>query len=187
MARPRIIDGLSSCVDTGFQAARPPRGEDAVKQGSHVRSWGVAVSVLGLLGLVALIGAGCADRRGLPSDAGVERVKGAATPAALSETKPPDQVTYCDPIAAFNPKNFSHPLQIDNPWSPLTPGTQYALTGETVVGPGILPHEVVFTVSDVVKPIAGIETRVLWDRDFDNGALAESEIGRASCRERVWM
>jgi len=28
----------------------------------------------------------------------------------------------------------------------------------------------------VVKPIAGIETVVLWDRDFDNGALAEAEL-----------
>jgi hypothetical protein len=148
-----------------------------VKQSSYSGSGWIAVSILGLMGLVALIGAGCADRQGMPTDPGVAQlVKGTATPAERGETVPPDQVTYCDPIAAFNPKNFSHPLRIDNPWSPLKPGTQYALTGETIAGSGLLPHEVIFTVSDVVKPIAGIETRVLWDRDFDNGALAEAEL-----------
>lgn len=96
--------------------------------------------------------------------------------AERSETKPPDQVTYCDPIAAFDPRTFSHPLRIDNVWSPLVPGTQYTLTGDVTGGAGALPHEVVFTVSDVVKQIDGIQTVVLWDRDFDNGKLAESEL-----------
>ena len=139
-----------------------------------LRSWWVAIL---LMGLSALLWVGCSGRSGMPTDPGVSQlVRGAATPAARSDSVPPDQVTYCDPIAAFNPKNFTHPLRIDNPWSPLKPGTQYALTGDVVVGSGELPHEVIFTVSDVVKPIAGIETVVLWDRDFDNGALAESEL-----------
>ena len=148
--------------------------EDVVKHRLIQRSWWYAAS---LMGLSVLLGAGCSDRSGMPTDPGVSSlVKGTAMPAARSDSVPPDQVTYCDPIAVFDPRNFSHPLRIDNPWSPLKPGTQYALTGETVAGSGTLPHEVVFTVSDVVKPIAGIQTVVLWDRDFDNGQLAESEL-----------
>jgi len=144
-----------------------------VKQGSYTRSWAVAVSILGLIGFIALIGAGCADRREMPTG---PAARATATPAARSETKPPDQVTYCDPIAAFDPRTFGHPLRIDNIWSPMVPGTQYTLTGDVTGGAGALPHEVVFTVSDVVKNIAGIPTAVLWDRDFDNGKLAESEL-----------
>jgi hypothetical protein len=150
------------------------------------RSWWYAVSILGLLGLM---GAGCADRSGMPTAPLTPSARPTATPAQRSETKPPDQVDYCQPIAAFDPRNFSHPLQIDNPWSPLKPGTQYVLTGATNLPAGTQPHEVVFTVTDVVKPIAGIETVVLWDRDFDNGALAEAELAFFAQDDQgnVWM
>jgi hypothetical protein len=34
----------------------------------------------------------------------------------------------------------------------------------------------VFTVTDLTKVIDGVRTRVLWDRDYQNGELAESEL-----------
>jgi hypothetical protein len=35
---------------------------------------------------------------------------------------------------------------------------------------------VVFTVTDMVKQVDGIDTVVVWDRDFQDGALAEAEL-----------
>ena len=37
-------------------------------------------------------------------------------------------------------------------------------------------HKIVFTVTDLVKVINGIEVRVIWDRDFSEGRLEESEL-----------
>lgn len=168
-------------------AEAEPAQEEVVDSRSNQRSWWYAVTILGLSGLAW---AGCSSRTGMPTAPGVSSIaKESVMPAERSDTVPPDQVTYCDPIAALDGGNFSHPLRIDNIWSPLTPGTQYVLTGETVAGSGSLPHEVIFTVSDVVKSIAGIETVVLWDRDFDDGALAESELAFFAQDDlgNVWM
>ena len=37
-------------------------------------------------------------------------------------------------------------------------------------------HEVVFTVTELTKVINGVRTQVLWDRDFEEGALLEEEL-----------
>lgn len=71
---------------------------------------------------------------------------------------------------------FSHPTHIDNKWSPLVPGTQFVYEGRAAVGGGVLPHRLVFTVTGLTKVIHGVRTRVLWDRDFDTGQLAENEL-----------
>ena len=144
-----------------------------MRQPVHGRSW---LSVIAIVGLLGLLWGGCATRTELPtaplSLRSMER--GTAAPAARSETKPPGQVEYCEQFVPFTAARFSHPRQIDNPWSPLVPGTQYVLQGEA--GAGQIPHQVVFTVTDVIKEIGGIETVVLWDRDFDQGILAEAEL-----------
>lgn len=141
----------------------------------HRSSWLAVILVVGSLGLVF---AGCSTRTSMPtgplSSGSIER--GTASPFQRAETKPPDTADYCETIVPFATAKFSHPTRIDNPWSPLVPGTQYALTGQSNPGSGILPHEVIFTVTDVVKTIAGIDCVALWDRDFDNGVLAEAEL-----------
>jgi hypothetical protein len=80
------------------------------------------------------------------------------------------------PIPHFDPKNFSHPLKIDNKWLPLAPGTQFILEGEANRGEGIEQHRVIFTVSDLTKVINGVRTVVMWDQDYNGGVRAESEI-----------
>jgi hypothetical protein len=73
----------------------------------------------------------------------------------------------------FNAKNFSaKSIVVDNPFLPLTPGAQYTLTGTTTGG----KHEVVFTVTDVTKWVNHVRTVVIWDRDFQDGELAEEEL-----------
>lgn len=72
----------------------------------------------------------------------------------------------------FHPGNFSHPLRIDNRFLPFSPGMRYVLKG-TVDG---TPHRVVLEVTDLTKVVNGVRTAVLWDRDFDDGVLAEAEL-----------
>jgi hypothetical protein len=72
----------------------------------------------------------------------------------------------------FHPHDFSHPLAIDNKFLPFSPGMRYVLEG-TVDG---TPHRVVLVVTDLTKVVNGVRTAVLWDRDFDDGELAEAEL-----------
>lgn len=77
---------------------------------------------------------------------------------------------------AFDRGNFSDPTRIDNRWLPLAPGTQFVLRGSSNRGEGLLPHRVVFTVTDLTKVVGGVRSRVLWDRDYNAGRLLEGEL-----------
>jgi hypothetical protein len=97
----------------------------------------------------------------LPGQSGLAR---AATPAAA-----PRPVTEKD----FRTDNFdARSTTVDNRFLPLAPGLQYTLTGTTTAG----KHEVVFTVTNVTKWVDHVRTVVLWDRDFQDGVLAEEEL-----------
>ena len=98
-------------------------------------------------------------------------------PAAMASRKPgphrpvtpPAQVGEKDfSVARFSAKS----LLVDNKFLPLVPGQQYTLTGTTTGG----KHEVVFTVSNVTKWVNHVRTVVIWDRDFQDGQLAEEEL-----------
>jgi hypothetical protein len=76
----------------------------------------------------------------------------------------------------FNPDNFDRPTEITNQWLPLTPGTQYVFEGETEETGIISKHQVIFTVTDLTKIIAGVRSVVIWDRDYSEGELVETEL-----------
>ena len=76
----------------------------------------------------------------------------------------------------FDAKNFSDSTKIDNKYSPLEPGTQFIFEGRSNRGLGRLPHQVIFTVTDLTKEINGVRTVVLWDRDINAGKLLEGEL-----------
>jgi hypothetical protein len=97
----------------------------------------------------------------VPGPSGLAR---AATAAAA-----PRPVTEKD----FAVKNFSaRSTTVDNRFLPLPPGKQWTLTGTTTAG----KHEVVFTVTNVTKWVDHVRTVALWDRDFQDGVLAEEEL-----------
>jgi hypothetical protein len=78
-------------------------------------------------------------------------------------------VDGCEPFADFDSAVFEPPTAIDNKWFPLAPGTQFTFVGEEGLGDEevrILPRIVVFTVTDMIKVIDGVETLVIWDQDF---------------------
>lgn len=84
--------------------------------------------------------------------------------------------TACDPLTGFARSNFTSPLRINNRFLPLVPGTQWTLEGRASTTGAPLPHKVIFTVTDLVKVIDGVRTRVIWDRDIQDGQLAEAEL-----------
>jgi hypothetical protein len=105
----------------------------------------------------------------------------AAGSAATAEDGAPRP---CSPVAPFRASDFSHPYQIDNPWLPMTPGTQLMLAGEAGQG----NHQIVVTVTNLTKVIAGLQTLVVLDNDFQDGQLAESELAFFAQDDRgnVW-
>jgi hypothetical protein len=93
-----------------------------------------------------------------------------APAAANREPKEPKQHTD------FDRRNFTRPVVIDNRFLPLVPGTQFIFEGQLRVPEGVIPHRVVFTVTDVTKMIDGVRTLVIWDRDFNYDELQEEEL-----------
>jgi hypothetical protein len=99
--------------------------------------------------------------------------QGATSAAANASLASPSK--GCNSIQ-FDPNNFSNPTKIDNKWLPLTPGTKFVLQGRSNRGNGMLPHRVVFIVTDLTKVIDGVRTVVLYDRDFNEDQLSEAEL-----------
>lgn len=73
-------------------------------------------------------------------------------------------------IPSFSKSNFHNPLKIDNKYFPLNPGTTFVYKG-TSEGE---PTRDVFTVTDKVKEILGINTRVVHDDAYVKGEHEES-------------
>ncbi|HYY08887.1 MAG TPA: hypothetical protein VFA25_09830 [Actinomycetota bacterium] len=77
----------------------------------------------------------------------------------------------------FDPANFdASSTQVDNRFFPLAPGTRFFYRGWTGLGSEREPHRVVFTVTDLTKNVAGVQTVVGWDRDFGVDGLEENEL-----------
>jgi hypothetical protein len=115
-----------------------------------------ALAALLLLVLVAAVAAISADRATASS-----AVKG-----SKSATDP------CRQLESFDARDFRRRPKIDNRYLPMRPGTQLTLEG-TVDG---VPHRVVFTVTDLMKRIAGVNALVIWDTDTSEDELVESEL-----------
>jgi hypothetical protein len=80
-------------------------------------------------------------------------------------------------LETFDAKNFERSIVIDNEWFPIKPGMKYVWDGYSIDEEGEEEaHSVTFIVTDLVKQIAGVQTRVCWDRDFADGELDEAEI-----------
>ncbi len=71
---------------------------------------------------------------------------------------------------------FSHSTTIDNAYFPLPPGTRFVLEGRASRTGAPLPHQVIFTVTDVTKLINGVRSVVVLDQDIQDGELVEEEL-----------
>src|SRR5256885_7684601 len=62
-------------------------------------------------------------------------------------------------------------------WFPLKPGTRLVYAGTTIEDDGkAVPRRLVSIVTDLTKVIGGVRTVVVWDVDYKDGQLAETEI-----------
>lgn len=101
-----------------------------------------------------------------------------ATASGRAEAGPGSlAATDCGPAQALHRNHFPDRPRIDNRFSPLIPGTQFVLDG-FVVGDDHLhhPHRIVTTVTDLTKTVDGVRTLVVFDEDYEDGVLQESEI-----------
>jgi len=96
----------------------------------------------------------------------------AAMPLPNAAAAPGDDRPVTEKDFSVGRFDYRHSHQVTNKFLPLTPGLQFTLTGTTLAG----QHEVVFTVTNVTKWVNHVRTIVLWDRDFQDGALAEEEL-----------
>ena len=84
----------------------------------------------------------------------------------------------CGPgtVLSFDRGAFQTSPKVDNKWFPLTPGTQYTTTGTVVNAEGTTERVVTHSVTGLTKVIDGVKTQVIWDRDYADGELVESEL-----------
>jgi hypothetical protein len=75
-----------------------------------------------------------------------------------------------------------------NAWQPLTPGLQSVARGFVNAGSRRLPHNRVYTVTDVVKVINGVRSVAVLDQDIDGGQIVEQAIDYLSIDKHgtVW-
>src|SRR5690349_20975466 len=110
----------------------------------------------------------------------VPGVRSAATTASV----PAD----CSASARFDPRAFPNRPRVDNKWFPLVPGTNFVMQGTVVEGGVTHQHRIVTTVTDLTKVIDGVRSVIVFDRDYDNGELQESELAFMAQDKyrRVW-
>ena len=83
----------------------------------------------------------------------------------------------CDVVPTFDPAAFPATPHIDNRYLPLLPGMQFVLTGTAVGDDGKpYPHRIETDVTNLTKSVDGVSTVVVFDRDYENSVLQESEI-----------
>lgn len=113
-----------------------------------------------------------------------------ATSAPAAGAAPSSQ-ELCGPGSAirFDRDDYPSSPRIDNKWFPLTPGMQFTTTGRVTDADGTHAHSVVHTVTGLTKVIDGVKTLVMWDRDYSDGVLTESELAffAQSDKGDVWL
>lgn len=122
--------------------------------GVHSRLKGVAA--VASLGALSLVGTGCGARSGAAS---------AASPRGK-------EISARD----FSHATFHRSAVVDNPWLPLRPGRTLVFKGSTFENGASVSHRLVSTVTDLVKPVAGVRNVVVWEEDWRGGVLAEAEL-----------
>jgi hypothetical protein len=128
------------------------------------------------VGLLLMISAGACSSG--PAPAAVPTVALAPIAAPPEGINPTSEaaVDFESDLEDLDPSNFDRPTNIDNPWFPLQPGTQYVYEGVTEEGGRSIPHRIVFTVTDLTKQIAGVRTVVAWISDYSDEELVEAEL-----------
>lgn len=139
--------------------------------------------------------ASCSGPSGTPSPATSNGpltgpTSGSAPPTA-TPTATTDAAEFCGAGSAihFDRSAFQPAPRIDNKWFPLKPGMQYTTKGMVKSADGTTERTVVHSVTGLTKVIDGVKTLVMWDRDYYDGQLVESELAFFAQTEKgaVWL
>lgn len=76
----------------------------------------------------------------------------------------------------FDPANFVDPTTSANPYHPLRPGMQWVRAGTTEVGSREVPHQIITTMTDVIRMIDGVPTVAMLDQSTDAGEIAQVSV-----------
>ena len=121
-----------------------------------------------------------------PAEAGTGNAQTAARSSAPTDCGPGS-------LPDFKAGNFPHKPRVDNTWLPMEPGTRSEFSGTvkdlTTSPPEVHTHRIVSIVTGLTKEIDGVRTVVLWDRDYSDGVLEESELAFFAQTEKgaVWL
>jgi len=106
------------------------------------------------------------------------------TPVALLVFSAPPPVqraaaagaTDCSAVALHSDRFPSDP-RVGNRFLPYIPGMQFTLSGSVIEDDGsVHPHQVITTVTDLTKVMAGVRTIVIHDVDVQDGVVQEAEL-----------
>src|ERR671910_1627518 len=76
----------------------------------------------------------------------------------------------------FDSTNFDNSTTVDNKWFPLKPGAHSVFEGSAIDDGERITRRVVTTVTDLTKEINGVDSMVVWERDYSEGELVEAEL-----------
>jgi hypothetical protein len=76
----------------------------------------------------------------------------------------------------FDPTNFDNPTKVDNKWFPLEPGAYSVFEGSAIDDGERISRRVVTTVTDLSKEINGVNSVLVWERDYTEGEEVEAEL-----------
>lgn len=112
--------------------------------------------------------------------------------AAPASAAAPNPQELCGPGSAitFDRSAFPSVPEIRNKWLPLEPGMQFTTTGKVIAASeGTSTRTVVHTVTGLTKKLDGVNTLVMWDRDYSDGELVESELAffAETRKGAVWL
>lgn len=97
--------------------------------------------------------------------------------SATGKAKGGDKGTgACTNHAPFDPANFVDPTLDTNRYQPLKPGLQWVRAGTTEVGSRAVPHEIISTMTDVIREIDGVPTIAMLEEDIDAGEVSQVAI-----------
>jgi hypothetical protein len=77
----------------------------------------------------------------------------------------------------FERTNFDNSTTVDNKWFPLEPGEHSVFEGSAIDDGERISRRVVTTVTDLSKEINGVDSVIVWERDYNEGELVEAELG----------
>jgi hypothetical protein len=129
-----------------------------------------AIRSAALAAVVPLALAACATSGG--SGGVTAQVTTEPTTAAATTATTMRPATHND----YDTGRFTNSTDVTNKWLPMLPGTQYVLSGQINADGKRVEHRVVLTVTDLVKEVDGVPSRVLYDVDYNAGKVAEAEL-----------